>query len=664
MRKVISLLLLIVCLPGVASSQNEDMVLLTLEGKKITLADFEYIYQKNNLAPQVLDPKTVDEYLDLFVNFNLKVHEALILGLDTHMAFRTELQGYRKQLAQPYLNDQQVTSQLLQEAYQRMQWDIRASHILINLPEQSNDTLRTYRKAMEIRERILRGESFETMAIKYSDDPSARDMEPTPNRPSLPGNRGDLGYFTVLDMVYPFETAAYQTPQGEISMPVRSAFGYHLIKVTHRKPAMGKVRVAHIMASVGIDAPKEEDVQARQKLEDILAKIAQGEDFASLAERFSDDQASGRRAGELPPFTVYRMVPEFIKAIGELETPGDITGIIRTQYGWHIIQMLDREPFPTFEEIMPELRARVARDSRATLSQQVVVDRLKDEYGYKDYPAHLKEFYTWVDQSVFEAKWSLPLQVPNPKVLFSFAGKNYLQTDFASYIERNQMLRSPEAIPVFVDRIFSEYVKSVVIDYEDQQLERKHPEFARIMKEYHDGILLFELMDQKVWSKAIQDTLGLQEFFQKNITDYMWERRLDAAVYRFASHQQARSALRDIQKGARKGQSPQQIADRINRKDARTAIFNEGVFTENANGYLRHWEWKVGVSEVIPWMDHYLVLQVHRIIEPQAKDLNDIRGIVIADYQNYLEKQWVDALRKKYHFELNPDAVKKLQQSN
>ncbi|MEI8049804.1 MAG: peptidylprolyl isomerase, partial [Bacteroidota bacterium] len=228
-------------------SQNSDQVLMNVAGENVTKSEFLGVYQKNNTKGEVIDQKSLDEYLDLFINFKLKVKEAEVLGLDTVKSFRDELGGYRKQLAQPYLIDEDANKALLDEAFARKGEDIRASHILIRVDKNAKpaDTLAAYNKVMKIRKRLLKGEDFGKLAIEFSDDESAKDR--TQEGRTMKGNKGDLGYFTVFDMVYPFETGAYSTKTGDVSQPVRSEFGYHLIKFTDRKPAMGKVQIAHIL---------------------------------------------------------------------------------------------------------------------------------------------------------------------------------------------------------------------------------------------------------------------------------------------------------------------------------------------------------------------------------------------------------------------------------
>jgi len=644
------------------AQENSDPVLIKLNGRSVTLSEFESAYRKNNLNMQVADPKSVEEYLELYINFNLKVLEAINMGMDTNALFQRELAGYREQLAKPYLTDQQVTDQLLQEAYERMQYDIRASHILINVGEHASpaDTLAAWQRITRIRERLMSGEAFDKVAREESDDLSARDQQGTANRPPMRGNGGDLGYFTVLDMVYPFETAAYNTTVGQVSQPVRSSFGYHLIKVTDRLPAMGRAHVAHIMTifQPGSEAAEQESV--RQRNHEIYERVLAGDQFGELASQYSEDRSSARRNGEMPPFTSNRMVPEFIKAISQLNEPGEISEPVRTQFGWHIIKLVEKTPPGAFEDVALELKNRISRDSRSQLSQQVVISRLKKEYNFEENHYALNDFFTVVDETIFERKWQ-PEKAANLQVeLFSFAGQKVYQPAFAEYLSLSQGMRTPEAIETYVGAIYESYVNEQILSYEDSQLEIKYPDFRAIMKEYHDGILLFELTDKLVWTRAVEDSLGLQEFLAEHQQDYIWPDRLHATIYTFSDRRMANSARREINRAQRSGLDHTAVLEKVNSSSALNATARKGIFSTEEEEVIAKAQWKTGVEKPFAWEDKYVIVHVHEVLPSQPKKLEDIRGLLIADYQNYLEKKWVEELRAKYHIEVQRQLLQQL----
>ncbi len=645
------------------SGENDD-VLIKINGKNITKSEFIAVYEKNNLFNQAIDPKSVEEYLDLYINFNLKVLEAINLGLDTTEAFINELNSYREQLSQPYLNDQVVSETLIKEAYERMKYHIRASHILKTVPEHAmpDDTLKTYRITQRIRERALRGDDFSFLAIENSDDPSAKGSAATANNPGAPGNRGDLGYFSAFSMVYPFETMAYNTPVGEISEIVRSSFGFHIIKVTDKIPNLGQVRAAHIMISVPKNADEKIEKNAQEKINEIYNKLIQGEDFVGLVKQFSDDKGSAARDGDIPPFTANRMLPEVIKAIADMDNNDIYTKPFRTQFGWHVFKVHEKSGIASYEDMYPEIKARVARDLRSQISQDVVINKLKNEYGFVENPKSIEPFYRLVTPEIFEANWKKDKLSNNNEVLFSFADKMLTQQDFAKYLEDTQVKRTTESIVSYVNGKYLSFVNKSIIDYEKSILNEKYLDFKLIMKEYHDGILLFELTDQKVWSKAMNDTVGLKEFFEENRDKYMWDKRINATIYQTRDQKIAKNLRKEVIKAYKKGLDFQVVIDKFNQNSLLNVSAASGFYESKDHPAVSLIEWKVGVSPIVKFDDSFFVININEILPQEPKKLTEIRGLVIADYQNYLESIWVNELRGKYNIVVNQEVLKEVKE--
>ena len=516
-------------------AQDKDPVILNVAGEEISRSEFLNVYMKNNVNSEVLDRKSLEEYMELYINFRLKVKEAEALGLDTVRSFKEELAGYRKQLAQPYLIDEEMNKSLLQEAYDRKKTDIRASHILIRVDRNATpaDTLLAYKKVMNLRKRILKGEDFGKVAMEASDDLSARDRQMEGR--TIKGNLGDLGYFTVFDMVYPFETGAYNTPVGEVSMPVRSDFGYHLIKVTDRKPALGRVQVAHIMMRLPANATADDSARIAEKAMDVYMRILNGEDFARLAEQNSDDKSTAAKGGVLPWFGANKMIPEFISEITKLKNLNDITKPFLTSFGWHIVKLLDRKEIGSYEDVVNELKQSLTRSDRAKKSEEALINRIKREYKYKENLKGRDDFYKVVTDTIFSAKWSAQQAEGLKKTIMTIGRQSFSQQDFAKWLEKNQRKRAKEDIRTFVNSMFATFANETLLAYEDSRLESKYPDFKMLVKEYRDGILLFELTDQKIWSKAVKDTAGLESFYNQHKGNYMWGQRLDATVYTLES---------------------------------------------------------------------------------------------------------------------------------
>lgn len=630
------------------SFAQENDVLMTIAGEQITKNDFLNVYNKNNRgASSIPDEKQKNEqellkdYLELYINFKLKVAEAKELGLDTSKSFISELAGYRKQLAQPYLTDKEVNDALLQEAYERKLKDIRASHILVKINQNAlpSDTLAAFNKISKLRKRILKGESFEEVAKLVSEDPSAKE------------NGGDLGYFTVFQMIYPFESMVYSTKEGDISLPVRTRYGYHIIKVNDVRNALGEVKVAHIMVLLKKGATVEDRKKAKSKIGQIYAKLEQGGDFAAIAGEYSEDRNSASKAGELPWFSVGKMVGEFDKTVSDLVNIGDYSKPIQTQYGWHIIKMLDRRPIPEFEKVKAELKSRIAKDSRSKKPSSAFLGKLKKEYGFKEYIQEKNDFYKLVGDSYFSGNWKRTEAKSLDKTLFEFAGISYNQTVFANFIEKNSKKRKKIPIETVVNSLYNSFIEEICISYEDRRLSEKYPEFKALIQEYHDGILLFELTDQKVWSKAIKDTAGLRGFYEINKNNYMWPNRLEVAFFSCTDEDAAKSLRKLVKKGIKKGTSIDEIVNKAN-QDTPIAKVKQGKFLKG-DDEISGIEWGVGFTKNIKEDKSVNFAYVLSALPPTIKTLPEAKGMITADYQTYLEKEWIEVLRKKYQYSVN-----------
>jgi len=617
-----------------------DPILMTVGGDPVTKGEFESIYRKNNQKDAKSDRKALEEYLELFTNFKLKVKAAKDAGKDTVKTFQNELKGYRKQLAQPYLTDKDVNDKLINEAYQRMKKDVRASHILIKLPTDPapKDTLLAFNKIMGLRNRILKGEDFGALAKANSDDPSAKQ------------NDGDLGYFTSMMMVYPFENAAYNTAVGQISMPVRTKFGYHILKVVDTRDAQGQVHVAHIMVKVPENAKDSAVATARKKIEEIAEKVKKGEDFASLASNFSDDRTSGKNGGQLPWFGTGKMVPDFEKAAFDLKKDGDISQIIQTQYGFHIIKRLERKGVQAFDEVKGELKQKVSKDSRSQVSRNSVIARVKVENNFKEDAKALNELVTKLDTTYYDGKWKAESANGLIKPLFTIGNEAYTQQDLAKFLSENQSKQSKESsLDGLVRKAYDSWKDDKIIAFEDAKLETKYQDFRLLMQEYRDGILLFEITDENVWSKALKDSSGLAAFYENNKSKYMWAERLDAVIYKAKDAKNAKASRKLVEKKMKKGTTVEEITKKMNESSQLNLQVEEGVFSKGDNETIDKITWIEGISaDIINPDGSVTFVEVKKKMEPMPKSISEARGLITADYQTYLEKEWIEQLKKKY----------------
>lgn len=633
------------------SQKKKGAVVMHIDGKPVYESEFKSIYEKNNPNPDY-SKEALDEYLDLFVNFKLKVREANNEGYDTIPKLVRELKGYRNQLAKPYLVDKQMSEELIKEAYERLQKEIRASHILLKLPNNPTpeDTLKVYNRIMELRKKIIDGADFAEVAKSRngSEDPSVQQ------------NGGDLGYFTALQMVYPFEEAAYNTKVGEVSMPVRTRFGYHILKVNDVRDARGQMNAAHIMIALGKN-PSEQDLKdAEKKINEIYKMLEDGEDFTSLAAKYSDDNSSKMRGGQLPAFgsgTQQRMVPEFEDAAFSLENDGDYSKPFKTQFGYHIVKRLELKPIDSYEKMKPELKAKINKDSRSEKSKAAFINKLKKEYKFKDYSKKLMDdIIAQVDSSIFKLDWKKPESSVKSltKKLFKFDDQTYTGNDFLSYLEENQRRHKSKTIKEWVHNAYNTYVEDEIYQYESDNLEDKYPEFCQLMMEYRDGILLFEITEDKVWAKAMKDTVGLKAFYEEQKEEYKWPTRYKLTYFDCKSKeiaQQVSSLLKD-------SISVDSIAKTVNKKSALNAVVKKGLFTNNEMEMVDLSKVKeTGVLDIKEYNEKFFVFNVLEIQEPRLKTLDEVRGTITSAYQNHLEKEWIKSLRDKYEVKIHKEVL-------
>lgn len=614
-----------------------DAVLMTIGSSKVTVSEFENVYHKNNTKEGTMDTKSLNDYVELFVNFKLKVKEAEELGLDTAKSFKEELAGYRKQLAQPYLTDKDVNEKLLKETYDRMQEDIHASHILVKVSDNAlpKDTLEAYNKILKIRARILKGEDFNKVASEkgISDDPSAKD------------NGGDLGFFTALQMVYPFESAAYSTKVGDVSMPIRTRYGYHIIKVTERRKAQGEVMVAHIMVKTTPNMSKEDSLNTYTKITEIYSKLKAGSKFEDLAQEFSDDKSSAKKGGELPWFGTGKMPIEFEKVAFSMANKGDFSQPMRSKYGWHVIKLIDKRGLATFEDMKNELKAKVTKDSRSQAGRASLIAKVKAEYKFKENPKLVDDFIKVMDSSLFEGRWDIAKAKALNKPMFNLNEKVYSQVEFANYISSHQSKRPKTDVKIVLNQFYKQFVEETAVAYEEARLDQKYPEFKALMQEYRDGILLFELTDQKVWSKAVKDSTGSKAYYEKNKTNFMWDERAEASVYTCANEKVA-AQVRGLMK---KKKSEKDILAAANKDSQLNLQVETRVFNKGENEFVDK-NWNPGTSADIKSEKDKktIIIVTAKLLMPEPKSYLDSKGMVTADYQNYLEKEWIASLKAKY----------------
>jgi peptidyl-prolyl cis-trans isomerase SurA len=638
--KNISIILFILTLTtSIFAQKNGESVILTINDEGVTKEEFLQIYLKNNNDPKY-DKETLDEYMDLYKKFKLKVAEAEALGYDTIPSLQRELDGYKEQLARPYLVDSSKNKELVEEAYSRMKEEIHASHILIKVNENASpvDTLKAYNKIVALKKRIENGEDFGKVAANGgSEDPSAVK------------NKGDLGYFTAFQMVYPFESAAYNTKEGEISEPIRTKYGYHIIKVHDKRSARGTINAAHIMVGATSDADETDIENAQKKINEIYQKLESGESFENLARLYSDDQGSKNKGGRLPAFgtgTNQRMVPEFEDVAFSLSQNDEYSKPFQTDYGFHILKRLDYEPLASYKNAKGELQNKVNRGDRGLQTQNSFINKLKKQNSFKDKgDKRLDWFYTNVDSTIFQKKWKAPSLDKN-KWMFKYNNIKFDQVAFKNYLENNQKRSAPLNIENFVNDQYNEWINHEIITDEKSRLEDKYPSYKALINEYHDGVLLYEIMKDKVWDKAIKDTAGLKEFYKNNQSNYQWPERLDATIYSSNKKDIIDSTWNVISNNDTL--SPKEVTSFINSNSQLNISLKEDKFVQDNVDYLKGKALKVGTNKPYQFDGKYYIVVVNEVLMAGPKKLAEARGAVIQDYQTKLEKDWLEELRSKH----------------
>ena len=614
--------------------------LIKIGNQQITSAEFLQMYNKKSSFQDTSKTKeeSMKEYLDLYTKFRLIVKEAESLGIDTTKKFKDELAGYRNQLAESYLTDKGVSEELVKEAYERMKYDVHASHILIlsrpdDMPE---DTLKAFKKALELMNRAKAGEDFAKLAKENSEDPSAKQ------------NGGDLGFFSALRMVYPFESAAYNTPVNEISKPVRTKFGYHVIKVHAKRPSVGEVKVAHIMVRLKENGTADDNKNAEERINEVYAKLQSGSTWEDMV-RLSEDYQTAQKGGDLGYFGPNKFPKEFEEASFALKEKGEISKPTKTAYGWHIIKLVDKKGMDSFEKMQGELKKSIAKNDRSNLSKDVVFKRIMKKNGFKEFPKNLKKMYDITDSSLVMGAWKIPSNVELSKPLVQIGKVKYTQKDFADYIYTHEGVRKNTTYKQLVNQFYDNFKHEKVFEFENKNLEQNYPAFQATMKEYRDGMLKFEITDAKVWSKASKDTTGLKEFYNANKDKWMWPNRIKGEVYICINADVAKQ-VKDL---LDKGNTLPQVLELVNKSSQLNVRVLQGAYSKEDYPALGTFYWKKGVSDVAESAKMFYVFKIDDILAPQPKKIEEARGIITSAYQNYLEENWMKELRAKYPVAVN-----------
>ena len=628
---------------------GQDNIILNIDNQTVNKTEFEQIYWKNK-KEKIATKEDLDEYIQLFINFKLKVIAAEELGLDTTKKFIDELSGYRIQLEKPYLIDTSINEDLINEAYYRTINEVNASHIMTKLGPNpsSEDTLKAYNKILEIKNKIVSGNiGFEEAAEELSEDPYAR------------SSKGNLGYFNAFKMLYSFECAAYNTPIGKVSDIVRTKYGYHIVKPNSIRKAKGRVKTSHIMITT---SSKNKNKLYEDKINSIFKDLVEKtKTFEELAIQFSEDRKSAKNGGEIGWINSGgNFYPEFEEAVFSLNKDGEYSKPFKTPNGWHIVKRLSYEPIGDLKSMSYSLKNKIQKDARAQKTKSSFINKLKTEYELKNM-LNMKELvgilknknYNYVN---IESNKKLK-NINN--IVLTFSNVSYTNFDFIKYLAISKLIVKDKIEANLIKQQFNKFINQKLIAFEKTQLETKHPDFKALMKEYRDGILLFEISDQKIWTKAIKDTAGLKEFYSSNKDTWKWPNRISGTVFTTESKKTI-NKVKSLK--LKKSISNDSIMSIVNTDNLFNLKYENKIIDDFKKYNLDFEDLEKGFNGPFNHQEKWVLIYVEDKLPQRNKELKEAEGIIVSAYQNYLENQWLSSLKKKHNISINFESLYSIKQ--
>ncbi len=663
---------------------DDNAVIFTIAKNEILVSEFERQFLKNlNIKEKPITASDIDDYLKLYIRFKMKIQDALDAGKDTVLAYKQELAMYRDQLSRNYLYDRRVTQKLIDEAFERMKYEVKVSHILISCPRNANKDVenKAEKRIKEIQSALKRDpskENFSSFAKTDSDDPGTK------------YNGGQLGYLTALQVVYEFENEAYNTPVGSISGVFRTDFGFHILRVDDKRENLGDVRVRHILLRTGPNSNHTNE-EAEKKINEIVTKIkSNSETFDVMARTHSEDFSSKYNGGLIDWLNTTQFVgdverQEWIGRALALPKDGDITEPFKTSFGWHILQRVAVRPLGSYDQLKVMLKNKVQQNQRSQISVDSLVEKIKNEEGFRLNQTMYNKVMELLerDSNVRLGKFlvtSLPEKISvkdgkNNKEfkfltseLFNFAGESYTVEAFANNIQANTKPIS-NTTEEFLRLEFNSWVRNICVSYQNQHLEEKSTEFRDIYTEYKDGILMFNRMQEIVWDRANTDSIGLAEYFKVHQNEYQWNDRFHVEFYFSSNEKMMKTVFKQVKKGiaadtlkkmhTKKNQldfdyriGKYQLSDTFlfPQQSVLTKLFTDPIYKKKSKAVYKMGQ--IGSD--------YVVVKIIEFLPAGPKKLEETRGPVASKYQSQLETEWISSLEKKYPVNVNNEALVKL----
>ncbi len=632
--------------------QNEDPILFEVDGVPVFLSEFTYIYNKTNGKQADYSRKSLDEYLDLYVKFKLKVRKARTMQLDTIPDLNKELAGYRKQLADSYLLDKTVVKNLAKEVYERKKQDVDISHILVSLGTNPTpqDTASAYQRALAIKKRIEGGADFEVVAQEASEDKSAK------------SNSGRIGFVTAMlpKGMYGIENLAYEGKLKKVLGPVRSNSGYHLVRVNGRRPALGEVEIAHLL----IRSNPDDENAAKSKIDSIYKILQGGASFEDLVQKYSEDSRTKAKNGYIGFVGIKRVAKVFEEAMFAIKEDGGYSAPFQSNLGWHIVKRISRPGIQPFEREKSRLEQEVSKDSRLGIAKAKKLAEIKKQGNYRQHKEVYDGFVSSLDKNFLTFRWR-PNMSDADKPLFTL-GKDFKPTlgQFGEFLgrssrDRMRLARSGD-INAVVRTLYDSFVDEQVMKYQETQLEITNPDFKALMREYEEGILLFEATKMLVWDKASQDSVGLEKFFKGIEGKYKWRERANVEIYRISKqHESQAAAIREYALA----HTGEEVKAKFNTADQIIVNVEEKLLEKGRHPQVNKLRWEVGTVTALDVNDKTNTISFNKVlslIPPSNKSLKEARGYIVADYQDHLEREWIKDLRKEYKVKIRDKVYESL----
>ncbi|SDG70356.1 peptidylprolyl isomerase [Psychroflexus sediminis] len=634
MKSLLSFCLSALCIGFAANAQIEGQTLFQIDGQEYKVDEFITSYQKNSDIVSA-SSESVEKHLERYVNFHLKLKSAYAIQLDTLSSFKKEFGRYYKQIADSYISNGEVTEAMVKETYDRTKTEVRASHILLNLPKYEEDTTEVYQKALMIRKRMENGEDFETLAKQYSDDPSVQ------------SNAGDMNWFNAFKMVYEFEDTAYKLDVGEISNPVRTDFGYHIIKKTGERLSKGQLKTAHIMV-LASDSLQDAEV----RIQKIYKRLEEGDDFHELAKQYSQDPNTAGDGGYVPVFSLGGLNSKvYENKAYDLEKEGDYTKPFKTRFGWHIVKLIESIPLKPYDEVKEDYKKRLKSSSRSKYLITKIKEDLESLYEVEINEDAKDHFLSLIDSSFTQGKWTYePQKKSASRYIIKVEDRTVDYATFGAYLERQQ--RSFSDLPAFkvvVENAIDDLVYSELLAYHKTRLPETDKEFGDRIEGYKNGVLIFDYMKEKIWEPVAEDTLLQKKYYSANASDFKIPQKVRGQLYTSKSKKTLESLASELQSRST-NDSLFQLPEEI---------ISEEVLLEKSSLKLpENFKFEEGLSKIYKHSDQFLMMQVNEVEKAKIPEFDQVSGEIISILQEKKERQLISELRKNYTVIINNDVLK------